>query len=364
MKKKLLYIGHAYHNKTKSTQFLKDMLEAKYEVEIFDFDPYNDNIQTHFQSLTGKSFDVLVIFQIMPSLAQLEKVIKFKKSVFFPMYDGVPERDNPLWLEYKNTQIINFSKTLHDELKKLGFSSHYIQYFPKPIKIENLGNEKSVFFWQRITPINIHTVEQLLKGNKIEHIHIHKALDPQHEFVEPDSDMAWNLTYSEWFDTKEEMLKTQQQSAIYIAPRLYEGIGMSFLEAMAMGRCVIAPNHPTMNEYIKNGETGYLYDYNNPKPINLNDIQKIQQNTVKFIEEGYARWEKEKGKILEWIEEKVKINDECLRKFGSNRIDVLTYYLFSFIPVIKIEQHESKKKIFLFGLLPLFEISEDKQWKR
>lgn len=361
MKKKLLYIGHAYHNKTKSTQFLKDMLEAKYEVEFFDFDPYNDNIQTHFRPLAGKSFDVLVIFQIMPSLIQLEKVIKFKKSVFFPMYDGVSSRDNSIWLEYKNTQIINFSKTLHNELKQLGFSSHYIQYFPKPIKTENYGNAKSVFFWQRITPINIHTVEQLLNGNKIKHIHIHKALDPQHKFVEPTTDMPWKITYSEWFETKKEMLETQQKSAIYIAPRLYEGIGMSFLEAMAMGRCVIAPNHPTMNEYIKDGETGCLYDYNNPQPVNLKDIKKIQQNTIKFIADGYARWEKEKGKIVEWIEEKVKINDGCLKKISSSRTDVLTYYLFSFIPVIKIEKYESKKKIFLFGFLPLFEARENKQ---
>ena len=360
MKKKLLYIGHAYHNKTKSTQFLKDMLEEKYEVEIFDFDPYNDNIQTHFQPLASKSFDILVIFQIMPSLTHLEKVIKFKKSVFFPMYDGVPERNNPIWFEYKNTQIINFSKTLHDELKKLGFSSHYIQYFPKPIKTENYGNERSVFFWQRITPINIHSVEQLLNGNKIEHIHIHKALDPLHEFVEPTSDMAWNLTYSEWFDTKEEMLKTLQQSAIYIAPRLYEGIGMSFLEAMAMGRCVIAPDHPTMNEYIKNGKTGYLYNYNNPKPINLNDIKKIQQNTIKFIEDGYTCWENEKYKILDWLEENIKIDSQKRKKHYTQSVEYITYKLFNLFPVLTIKKTVNTQKLYLFGCILLFIIKDEK----
>ena len=31
--KKLLYIGHAYHNKTKSTQFLKEMFAQKYEIK-------------------------------------------------------------------------------------------------------------------------------------------------------------------------------------------------------------------------------------------------------------------------------------------------------------------------------------------
>ena len=355
--KKLLYIGHAYHNKTKSTQFLKDMLKEKYEVKIFDFDPYNDNMATHFQSLAGKAFDILVIFQIMPHIDELKKVIKFKKSVFFPMYDGVPGREDPIWYEYRNTQIINFSRTLHEELHSLGFSSHYIQYFSKPIKIESMGNTKSVFFWQRINPININTVEKLLTNSTINHVHIHKALDPQHEFVEPSKDNKWQITYSEWFDTKEEMLAMQQKSAIYIAPRLYEGIGMSFLEAMAMGRCVIAPDNPTMNEYIKNDVNGYLYNPQDPQPINLGDIKEIQQNTIKYMEDGYKKWERNKYKILDWLEEKIRVNNNLLTKFNNTQIDVVTYFLFSFLPIARIKKYKTTTRIYLFGFLPLFEIS-------
>ena len=34
---------------------------------------------------------------------------------------------------------------------------------------------------------------------------------------------------------------------------------MAFLEAMAMGMCVVAENQPTANEYILSGQNGILY---------------------------------------------------------------------------------------------------------
>ena len=76
---------------------------------------------------------------------------------------------------------------------------------------------------------------------------------------------------------------------------------MSFLEAMAMGRAVIAPNQATMNEYIKDGENGYLYDLGNPEPLMLKDVRKVQKNCRNYIKTGYARWQKDQDKILTWI---------------------------------------------------------------
>lgn len=373
MMQKLLYIGHSYHNKTKSTAFLKEMLAKYYDIEILNFDPYTDNMKTHFKSLKGKDFDVVVLFQIMPSLDKLKKYIKFKHCAFFPMYDGVPPRDNTIWYEYRDVNIINFSKTLHDELKGIGFSSYYFQYFPKPIKVSNWGDEKSIFFWQRINKININTLEQLIDFKKIKHIHFHHAIDPMHEFVEPSESIAKKATNSTWFDTREDMQEQMQKSAIYIAPREYEGIGMSFLEAIAMGRCVIAPNYPTMNEYITNGENGILYDLNNLEKLDLSDIKKIQKRTQKYIIDGYKQWEQCKWKIIDILTTKPVINSTTLRKkylthkkpelnhiyklFGILPIlqvvgkpDRLMYKLFGILPVVLIRGGESRKRVYLFGI--------------
>ena len=380
MKPKLLYIGHAYHNKTKSTAFLKDMFACDYDIETFDFDPYNDDIKTHFLPLKGKKYDVLVIFQIMPHLDELKKYISFEHCAFFPMYDGATPRDNPIWYEYRDVNIINFSKTLHDELKSIGLSSYYFQFFPKPLKITDEGDEKSIFFWQRINQININTVGQLIDFKNMKHIHFHHAIDPGQEFVEPDEWINKKATHSTWFDTREDMQKQMQKSAIYIAPRAFEGIGMSFLEAMAMGRCVIAPNNPTMNEYIKNGENGVLYDLNNLQPVDLSNVRKIQKNTIKYIKDGFENWEKEKWKIIEVLtktpvtdnvalykkyvkQEKSEINKKyslfgvipLLRVVGKR--DRLMCKLFYKIPFVLIKGDESRRRVYLFGI-PLLKIKQ------
>lgn len=139
---------------------------------------------------------------------------------------------------------------------------------------------------------------------EIDHIHLHKAMDPMQSFIKPDEETEKKITYSEWFDTADEMRSIMQESAFYIAPRQYEGIGMSFLEAMAMGRCVVAPDYPTMNEYIKDGENGILYNLDDIKPVTIDDVRRIQKNAYNYITNGYNEWTSRKQEILKWIEEK------------------------------------------------------------
>ncbi|MGL4982870.1 MAG: glycosyltransferase [Treponemataceae bacterium] len=318
--KTLLYIGHSYHNKTRSTQFLQDMFKTKYNVDVFNFDPSKDDY-TILKKLTNQKFDVVILFQIMPSINMLKEFISFKSIAFFPMYDMYIEHylfSNKIWLEYKDCNIINFSKTLHDNLLDKGFSSYYIQYFPESIKIDNFGDEKSIFFWQRTTDISAATIDALLEEKEVKHLHIHKALDPNHYFIEPNSEWKSKVTYSTWYEKKEDMLEDIKKAALYIAPRRYEGIGMSFLEAMAMRRCVIAPNNPTMNEYIVDGQTGILYDLENPHKISLNNIQQIQKNTQTYIQQGYQSWESNKNIILDWIIAKSILNKKKFRKYRAS----------------------------------------------
>lgn len=61
------------------------------------------------------------------------------------------------------------------------------------------------------------------------------------------------------------------EKAIFIAPRDYEGIGLSFLEAMAMGKAVVGVNNPTMNEYIADGKIKYFFDLDNIKEIDFSN---------------------------------------------------------------------------------------------
>jgi glycosyltransferase involved in cell wall biosynthesis len=142
--------------------------------------------------------------------------------------------------------------------------------------------------------INCRLADQLLANAGIRTMHIHKTPDPGESFIPPSEDSLIQYRYSSWFSQKEDMQKEMERSAYYISPRKKEGIGMSFLEAMAMGRCVVAHDHATMNEYIEHGKTGFLFDLENPKPLHMEDVRAVQRRAHQFIREGYEVWEKEK----------------------------------------------------------------------
>lgn len=354
--KSLLYLGHSYHNKTKSSLFLKDLFRSSYEVETVDIDPYTDSTGINLEHLKRREYDVLVLFQVTPNIDQLKDFIRFKHAVFFPMLDGLVGVPDSFWETYWGFNIISFSRTLHKHLIHLGLSSHYIQYFPRPFDTFAYGNPKHVFFWQRISELSINVVEKLLKKSSIDKIHIHKALDPFQKFIEPSEKMATKIEYSNWYETRKDMLKEVESCAIYIAPRPYEGIGMSFLEAMAMGRCIIAPNHPTMNEYIIHGVTGFLYNYNHPKAIKIDDVTRIQKNTIEYIREGYVKWEKEKYNILEWLEAPI-LNNRKLKPSNQHKCNKI-YFLFASVPLLVEKKKANKKYYDLFGHIRLMKSKE------
>jgi len=314
-KKQLLFIGLEFHKKTKSADFVLELLCLKFEITFCYVDVFTKTPYSCFSKVEKKTFDVLVCWQIMPSPSLLSKYFQFKHRVFFPMFDSCPGVKKPdRWYAYRDFQIISFSSTLAKQLNKAGFSVHLIQYFPKPFDIIEWGDSQKIFFWNRRESINIHLIEDLFSKIKIKQIHIHKALDPGCKFIEPRENSSIKYSYSEWYETRDEMKIDILNAAYYIAPRQKEGIGMSFLEAMAMGRCIIAPNNPTMNEYIKHGQTGFLYNLNKPKPFQVKHLIKIQKNTYQYMCEGYKRWECEKLNILKWCTEPPKISKFKLTK--------------------------------------------------
>ena len=327
--KKLLFIGHSYHQKTKSADFLLDLLQTKYAITKCYVDPYADE-NNNFTDVSGNKYDYVVCWQIMYPLNKLQQIISYEKCVFFPMFDGVCPLDNIKWGEYAKAKIICFCKHLYEDLRKRGFDCEYIQYFPNVQKTEISGDTTSLFFWQRREEINLQVIDNLFSPQEVTHIHLHKALDPQQKFI--DYPLKQHRTVSTWFDKRDDLYKTMLKSALYMAPRLEEGIGMSFLEAMAMGRCVIAPDNPTMNEYIKHGKTGYLYNLQNIKMISMENIRQIQKNSIDYMKAGRNQWNKQKYKIFDWIEEPVKSGRLNMRL-------VRHYKLFGLFTFLRVEEN-------------------------
>lgn len=296
---RILFIDHIYHLKTKSSSFMIDYLKKFYEVDVLFVEKWSDETLADL-SFFNKSYFAVVFWQSFPGHETI-KYINNDNIIFFPMYDDISHY-YVFWKKMRRVKVVSFSSVLYKKISRWGIESIYLKYFPKPGKFTP-GNNKEIFFWQRTEDITLNMIDKLIVGNDYK-LHCHKVLDPNKNFIKPDEriESKFNITYSNWFDHKEDMQKVLDEKGIYISPRKKEGIGMSFLEAMASGKAVIASNMPTMNEYIKNGVNGYLFNCKRLKLIDLSNIKQVQENSYKFMKEGYDDWEKNKHQIIDFIE--------------------------------------------------------------
>lgn len=311
--KNILYIGHRYHNKTHSNDFILELLSTKFKITYCTIDlDNNEPCGAVLQKLKVKRFDAVALWQIFPDRALLDASIEYKTGIAFPMFDSIPENIH----QYSDFLFINFSKKLFNDLLHKGYFSKYIQYFPSPKNIENLGKTDAVYFWERKENFGINECVKLFKNINIKTIYWNTGNDPNSRLSDSSlisKDISiYRMT---WFENISEMLNKMQECCYFVAPRESEGIGMGFLTAMAHGRCVVANDESTMNEYIRHGDTGILFNFDSPSSIDKFDVRKIQHNAYNYIKEGYQDWVKNKSKILEWIEEFINLqNNNILPK--------------------------------------------------
>lgn len=311
--KKIAYIGHGFHQKTKSTQFFIDILFKYYNVDFYWTMVMSYKSDFKKFKLDKKEYDALIFFQVLPSVEEIETCL-CKNIVLIPMFDNDLAMKTFDWNIYYKYKFINFSKTLYEKMKFLKFPQNlYLQYAPKPIDNyynRNLTNKKpKLFFWQRSNHINWNLIKKIIDFNQIDSIHLHRIetdFGKDQWFEMPlDNDIKnYKITLSSWFKSKEELIKVMNECDIFIAPRLFEGIGQTFLEAMSLGKCVISPDFPTMNEYIIHNKNGILFDYLYPEKINLSNWKEIGQNAKNSIEKINQNWEDKKYSIIDFINNK------------------------------------------------------------
>lgn len=295
---RILYVGHSYHSKTKSTSFLIELLRERFEVEVIWDDSWNGGVYPDLSHVDSTYFAV-VFFQSRPPVGVLD-ALPIHNILLIPMYDSTI-RDPAYWFPYRHCKFVNFSRTLHHEMESWGMTSLPVQYFPPP-RTFRPGDPQSVFFWQRTSLLHISLVE-VLCGNQVRRLFLHKALDPGHEFRVPTQEQVekYSISVSSWFPNREDLDELLGRCALYVAPREAEGIGMSFLEAMASGKAVLAANRPTMSEYIVDGFNGYLYDLDDPVEIELSQLRKVQERAHQSIAEGWPRWLNDQKALIEYL---------------------------------------------------------------
>ncbi len=260
-------------------------------------------------------------------------------------------KKNIEWLNYKkmNLKILCFSQAVFKKASDFGFDALRVQYFIEPKKTSKNFSDLKIYFWQRSKDITWTLVKNLLKDKIINKIIFRNTPDPFMFGLPIPSKEDVNKYHMEILDkwmNKEEIEKILSDFNVFIAPRKYEGIGMAFLEAMAYGMVVIAPNTSTHNEYIKSGFNGYLYELDNPEPIDFLNLKDISMNALQTVIDGYAEWIKSEGEIVDFINK--KSNTAPLNNQEKRILVVGNIFYLSIINVKNIVKKVIKKLLINF----------------
>ncbi len=312
-KKKLAFIDHSFHKMTHSSEFFQEILRHEYAIRVFFDEGWQGGPEINPHEINAGNFDVVLFWQALPSPRNILR-LTCENIIWIPMYDNERQRSGLGWraLHRLGLKVICFSKTLYETTQRFGINSLYVQYFPKPHEQEVAYGMPRVFLWQRVNEIGWPLVKSILAGNNVEKIVLKADPDPSHIFDEPENKDVREFNIEVERDLKiadgtsyDDYLRLLSSCNVFIAPRLSEGIGLSFLEAMAMGMCVVGPNRPTMNEYVSPGNTGFLFDPERHDPIDLADFAGCGSRARAWIANGWTEWQASLPAILDFIAEPI-----------------------------------------------------------
>ena len=127
MKRRILYIGHAFHLRTRSNRFMLDILEKAFDVTLVYVDP--DKLHETNFDVSAADYDIAVVYQL-DFLAPIF-LAKGLPTVVIPMFDGSEHMPEGHWQMANQARFVAFSRHLHVKIQRAGGTSLLVKYFPK-----------------------------------------------------------------------------------------------------------------------------------------------------------------------------------------------------------------------------------------
>lgn len=274
------FLTHPHHRYTQVFDWLLSWFPEPPQIHYGD----NAGLEGFMEKVDSGTFDAVCLFQLdacLPYLATQTKVI------CCPMYDASRNRPADFFPTGENILYVNMCRRLHQSISAQGGKSLYYQYAPDPkmLPTTDWGKPLQAHFWEREPgDMDRHAAEIIARRLGCQSLDFRLFRDKDLSFG---SGEAQKKATRQW-ESRETHLKRIAESQIFIAPRRFEGIGMAFLEAMAMGCVVVAENQATANEYILHGSTGLLYEGDGEKvsrpsgisPAELKEIGSEARNHI------------------------------------------------------------------------------------
>lgn len=272
---KIAYVEHPHHQKTNSSHFfIEELVNRGHELTRIARDDFNLE--------TANQHDICVLFQADACIPTALR--SGKKTMVIPMLDESLSQASANFRGSKRVFFLSFSKVLDDFLKASGCDSRYVQYWPLPSLpiAKNLQKKKlTIFFWER-TPEHLRSYDVMNWFRKYDaRFLIRPHWDPNHSQAAREkyslSDSVEFLP-STWV-AHEDYLKALESADVFVAPRRWEGIGLSTLEALSRGIPVVGLDSPTLNEYIENNVNGILVK-DKFRPLDIKNFDQMSDSLI------------------------------------------------------------------------------------
>ncbi len=282
MVSKIQAFGLAWH-KNQSAAF-EDLL-------ITPLKPYLD-IQFNSWSSASKPSTLLsnapvILCQVRPTKELLSN--SASRIIWIPMWDAVRWWRQSHWnsLPKEKVRIVAFSEQIAKRATQAGLKTLRIKYFKDPASFaERNWNKRTLLYWNRTGLLTSEFLKRLCDELKIDRLLFRASLDPsvpeKFAYQLPESFGKTTIEQIPFEEqTRENYLQKLSEANIFIAPRQYEGVGMTFLEALASGCAVFAYDAPTMNEYITSQVDGFLFDPIRGNHVH-NSLMRIQARAARL----------------------------------------------------------------------------------
>jgi len=297
-------LDHPYHQTTGSTTFLHDLLRRLGTLDLYFPLTGSGELPPESPPFDAAAYDVIVVLQVHEAFRLVPE--EHPNVVFVPMYDSHVLDGCFYWSPaFNRAKVLCFSSTLYDEVVRRGAKAAWFPYYPDPEAhrpVERYDAPRG-FFWMRRASFGPGLIARVAAGVEFEEFHVHVAPDPGEKppAAEDLGIRTRNLLTTRWFASREEYAEYVRRANIYFAPRRVEGIGQGFLEAMAMGLCVVAPDTPTHNEYISPGVNGILFSSSRPEPADFSRFADLGRRARDSVARGRRRWEDSLDDLFDFL---------------------------------------------------------------
>ncbi len=296
---KIAFLGRKCHIATQSDGFLLKILNEIGDVKLIRREEFTE--EQCLEQIKGHQPDLVIFFQTRPSITHHLWKLRGVRKIWVPMWEGVEPLPRMRCLAHRicGIETISFCEELHRFMITRGMHSLLAQYFPEP-NLERVSHRATppytVFCWQRESEIGLKTIQEVFPNGTVEKV-IYKTDLP----VASLPSFPFEVEHLQGWLTKEALMAKVQQADYYLAPRCYEGIGFSFLEALALGKIVISYHGATMNEYIQDGVNGHLFNKNGPISKAWPPPAELKEKVLETAEFAYARWLRDREKLKAFL---------------------------------------------------------------